>query len=52
MTKRRYERKERWRPHLSSIMSLQEEVMMHPADEAMTAWMDDTRLRGQKESVK
>lgn len=38
------------RPHLSSMMSLQEEVMMHPADEAMTAWMDDTRLRGQKES--
>lgn len=32
------------------MMSLQEEAMTHPADDAMTAWMDDTRLEGRKES--
>lgn len=33
-------------PHLSSMTSLQDEAMMQPADEAMSAWTDDTRLRG------
>lgn len=31
--------------YLSSMTSLQEEAMIHPADEAMMAWMDDTKLR-------
>lgn len=28
----------------SSMMSLQEEEIMYPAEEAMTAWTDDTNL--------
>lgn len=39
------------RPHLSSMMSLQDETMMHPTDEAMMAWRDETRLTGQKQSI-
>lgn len=29
----------------SSMMSLHDEEMMYPAEEAMTAWTDDTNLR-------
>lgn len=36
------------KPHLSSTMSLQEETMMQPAEDAMTAWADETRLRKRK----
>lgn len=35
--------------HLSSMMSLQEETMMQPAEDAMTAWTDETRLRNQEQ---
>jgi len=49
MTKKR--RKEKRRVHLSSMTSLQDEAMMHPADEAMTACRDDTRLRAQRINV-
>lgn len=30
------------------MMSLQEEAMIYPAEEAMTAWIDDTNLRKRK----
>lgn len=44
-----YQKSLKWvtsrRTYWSSMMSLQEEAMMYPAEEAMTAWIDDTNLK-------
>lgn len=37
--------------HLSSKTSRQDETITHPAEDAMTAWRDDTTLKRQKQGV-